>query len=435
VKSQRIQTPAHFLHKPGNDTRLLRLTGDNRLFSRDFQDLFSTLMVSLKLETNRIRFSKFDHTFTTEEAINNLSVLKFSQTNRMPDPKDPSRILTTMTSITFSMSKDKARSVCQCFVDACFIECVRRKLTTRFPLIGDLFRLTPKGINILQRFCRQQGITVKHIMDLLDSPQNSMELVILERDFVTDQLLLDHTTIEIIFCRFAGQDGPNVKITMSNSGLDSFSGYTNSVIGVKMAKERKIGDKIIQNTFTGQAAVDWLMNCCTTIDRHEAFQIAEMFVKQELIWSIIEDKSYIQHNPEATMFQPTWQALYGITGRGQQVCGWIAQDKTPVATFGKQLSENLNHANLNKILRNPALRLLFHEFLRSLLCEKNLSFYLNVSEFMANYHQHTVQESFYNAYRKFLYLTCFLIVIFYSFICVYLYFDSCLFGSFLLPLT
>jgi hypothetical protein len=33
-----------------------------------------------------------------EEAINNLGSLKFSQSNRMPDPKDPSRIVTTTTS-------------------------------------------------------------------------------------------------------------------------------------------------------------------------------------------------------------------------------------------------------------------------------------------------------------------------------------------------
>ncbi|KAL9626223.1 MAG: hypothetical protein Q9164_007919, partial [Protoblastenia rupestris] len=37
------------------------------------------------------------------------------------------------------------------------------------------------------------------------------------------------------------------------------------------------------------------------------------------------------------------------------------------------------------ILQDPALRLLFREFLRHSLCEENLSFYLDVKEFTSNY--------------------------------------------------
>ena len=55
-------------------------------------------MVSLPLNTHRVRFTtKVEHSFTTEEALTNLGSLKFSQSNRMPDPKDPSRIVTTTT--------------------------------------------------------------------------------------------------------------------------------------------------------------------------------------------------------------------------------------------------------------------------------------------------------------------------------------------------
>lgn len=46
-----------------------------------------------------------------------------------------------------------------------------------------------------------------------------------------------------------------------------------------------------------------------------------------------------------------------------------------------------NNARLTHILGDPALRLLFREFLRYSLCEENLSFYLDVSEFTANYHK------------------------------------------------
>ncbi|OJD10432.1 hypothetical protein AJ78_08558, partial [Emergomyces pasteurianus Ep9510] len=369
-------------------SRLLRMTSDDRPFTRDFKDLFSTLMVSLKLETHRVRFSKFDHTFTSEEAINNLGSLKFSQSNRMPDPKDPSRIVTTTTTTTFSMAKEMARSVCQRFVDARFIESVDGRISTQFPLKGALFQLTPKGIHILQRFCQRNGITARHIMDILESPRNTMQLVILERDSATDEISRDRATIEVIFRRFAGQDGPNIKQTVSTSDSDSVSDYTNGLVGVKMARERKVGDKVYQNTFTGKAAADWLMDCCTTTDHRETFEIASMFVKQGLIHSAFDDKNFVQQNPEAAIFQPTKYSIYALTERGQRVCGWIAREKPLVNTFdGRVAPRDSNNARLNNILQDPALRLLFREFLRYSLCEENLSFYLDVSEFTTNYHQ------------------------------------------------
>ena len=50
------------------------MTDEERPFTRDFEDLFSTLMVSLPLTAHRVRFQKIDHTFTSEEAINNLGL-------------------------------------------------------------------------------------------------------------------------------------------------------------------------------------------------------------------------------------------------------------------------------------------------------------------------------------------------------------------------
>ncbi|RHZ64050.1 hypothetical protein CDV55_106268 [Aspergillus turcosus] len=369
-------------------SRLLRMTEDDRPFTKDFMDLFSTLMVSLKLDSHRVRFTKYDHTFTSEEAINNLGSLKFSQSNRMPDPKDPSRIVTTTTTTTFSMAKEMARSVCQRFVDARFIEPVDGKALPIFPLKGALFQLTPKGINILQRFCQRNGITARHVIDVLESPRNTMQLVNLERDTETDKLSHDRATIEVIFRRFAGQDGPNVKSSISSSDSDSLSDYSNGLVGVKMAKERKINEKIYMNTFTGKAAVDWLMDCSTTIERRETVLIAELFVKYGLITMLQEDKGYPQPDASIVVFQPSKYAIYGITERGQRVCGWIARDKSRETFYDNRgMPKDSNNSRLNHILHDPALRLLFREFLRFSLCEENLSFYLDVSEFTAAYHK------------------------------------------------
>lgn len=353
-------------------------------------DLFSTLMVSLKLDSHRVRFTRYDHSFTAEEAISNLGSLKFSQSNRMPDPKDPSRIVTTTTTTTFSMAKEMARSVCQRFIDARFIEAVDGKSLPWFPLKGALYQLTPKGINILQRFCQRNGITARHILDVLDSPRNTMQLVNLERDAETDKLSHDRATVEVIFRRFAGQDGPNAKASIYSSDSDSLNEYSNGMVGVKMAKDRKINDRICHNTFTGKAAIDWLMDCSTTIERRETCLIAELFVKYGLISMVQDDRQYQLPEESLTVFQPTKNAIYTVTERGQRVCGWLPREKTRDFAFlydNKGIPRDSNNARLSHILQDPALRLLFREFLRYSLCEENLSFYLDVSEFTSGYHK------------------------------------------------
>ncbi|KZZ90624.1 developmental regulator FlbA [Ascosphaera apis ARSEF 7405] len=369
-------------------SRLLRTTSDDRPFTRDLKDLFSTLMVSLKLDTHRIRFTKFNHSFTAEEAINNLGSLKFSQSNRMPDPKDPSRIVTTTTTTTFSMTREMARTVCQRFMDARFIEPVDGRLNTQFPMKGSLFHLTPKGIHILQRFCQRNGITAPHIMEIIESSRNTMQLVILERDNNTDKLSQDRAIVEVIFRRFIGQDHPNVKPSTSSSDSDSVSEYSTGSVGVKMARDRKIGTTVHHNTFTGRACVDWLLDCCTTVDRRETIELATMFIDQQLMYPIQEDVTFKQNSPLFYDFQPTKFAVYGLTDKGKRVCGWVARDKPAIPVVdGRTIARDSNNARLQTILGDAALRLLFREFLSYSLCEENLSFYLDVSQFTKQYHE------------------------------------------------
>ena len=381
-------------------SRLLRMTDEERPFTRDFKDLFSTLMVSLPLTPHRVRFQKIEHTFTSEEAINNLGSLKFSQSNRMPDPKDPSRIVTTTTTTTFSMAKEMARSVCQRFADARFIEPADGKPVGAFPLKGAVWQLTPKGMHVLSSFCQRNGISQRHVLDVMDSQRNTMQLVVLERDVATDKLSHDRATVEVIFRRFVGQEGPNLKSATTSSDSDSLNDYYNGLIGVKMAKERKVGDRIVLNSFTGKAAVDWLLDCCTTVDRRETNEIADLFVQHGLIWSPVEDKLYAHQNPGAGLFQPTKNAIYALTEKGQIVAGWISRESIPngdtradtskVSNIGIRLDgrngpRDSNNHRLTVIVNDAALRLLFREFLRDTHCEENLAFYLEVREFTNSY--------------------------------------------------
>ncbi|KAK3633395.1 hypothetical protein LTR56_015809 [Elasticomyces elasticus] len=374
--AQRLQgcTPVYF-----------NVTTDSPWRVQDFKDLFSTLMVSLPLTPHRVRFSRIEHTFTTEEAITNLGSLKFSQSNRMPDPKDPSRIVTTTTTTTFSMAKEMARSVCGRFLEARFVESVDGK--TDFTSKSSVWQLTPKGMHVLARFCQRNGIHQRHVNEVLDSPRNMMQLVILERDPDTDKLVDDAPTVHVVFRRFAGDTGPNLKTTGS-SDSDDTNEYATGLVGVKMQRSRR-NDREAPYTFTGKAAFDWLLDCCTVVDKREVFELTNLFVQHELIVPALEDHRGPSNGPR---FAASKHVLYGITQKGMRIAGWITSPNGSVngeATTQQRIPAGVvRDSNTNRmtvIIRDPALRLLFREYLRETHCEENLSFYVEVKAFLSEY--------------------------------------------------
>lgn len=215
-----------------------------------------------------------------------------------------------------------------------------------------------------------------------------MQLVILERDSSTDKLSSDRSTIEVIFRRFIGQNGPNIKNSTTSADSDSLSEYKDGIAGVKMANERKVGTppRTVYQTFTGKAATDWLMDCCTTIDRRETSEIATLFIEHDLMWCVQADRSHATLNPNETKFQPTKNAIYQMTQKGKDVVNMTGRerpshgDEAPAPRAG--VSRDSNTQKLDKILNDAALRLLFRENLRDTHCEENLSFYLDVDEFI-----------------------------------------------------
>lgn len=377
-------------------SKVLRATDDDRPFTKDFMDLFSTLITSLPLTPHRVRFSKMEETFSSEEAITNLGSLKFSQSNRIPDPKNPSRWVVTTTTTTFTMAREMARQVCQRFVDARFIESAEGKIYSQFPIKGAVWQLTPKGCQILRRFCDKNGIEARHIESLIRRAR--MQMVVLERDLQTDRLIQDKTTIEVVFRRMCGVEGPNLKATTAQADSDSLSEYASGTVGVKMAKDRKVGGKSIPYTFSGRAASDWLLDCCTTVDRRETFELCKLFMVWQLISPVTEDRDYSKSpppSPTSTAFQPTKYAIYTVTEKGQRVCGWIArpssvssEDSADTIRERTRIPKDTNTNRFSTVVGDPALRMLFREHLRTSLCEENLNFYLDVQEFLSIYRAH-----------------------------------------------
>ncbi|KAI0478498.1 regulator of G protein signaling domain-containing protein [Xylariaceae sp. FL0804] len=303
----------------------------------------------------------------------------------MPDPKDPSRIVTTTTTTTFSMAKDMARSICQRFLDARFIESADGKLQQIYTMKGAVWQLTPKGVCVLDRFCSRNGIQQRQIGDLI--AQGTSHLCILERDPGNDKLVMDRGTMEVLFRRLIGANGLNIKSSVSSADSESLSDYRDGLTGVKMASERKVGGKTYKDTFTGKSCSDWLMDCCTTVDRRETYELSSLFVEYDLMESIQTDRGYIGTSPSAALFQPTKFAIYQLTARGKEIlAGGGARGRTSesegMAPARAGVPRDSNTQRLDKILNDAALRLLFRENLRETHCEENLSFYLDVDEFV-----------------------------------------------------
>lgn len=360
-------------------------------------------MVSLELGARRVRFTKFDFTFTVEEAVSNLSSLRFTQSARMPDPNDPSRIITTTSTTTFTMAKEMARSIFQDFIQARFLE----PLNATFSSLGKgtVCTMTAKGIAVLHRFCNRNGITAPHVMRVLQSPRNKMTLLILERDIATDKLVVDRSTIEVIFRRFAGTQAPGA--TGGSPAWEDRTDYPNGLVGVEGMQDLRVNGRKYQYAFTGKSAINWLMDCCTTIDERETYRVCEQFIEDGLIAGIVEDKSYIEEKGQPALnFQPTRQAIYTLTPRAMKVCGWAVSDRLSDESINKKrdskaannspFSSNTtaaggavgdvsNTSRLQYILNDPSLRLLFREYLAASFCEENLAFYLDVTEYVDNY--------------------------------------------------
>ena len=342
-------------------------------------------MVALPLGPHRHRLTKYHQTFTTTEALNHLGNLRFTQSNRRPSPNDPNVMVTTKIATTFSMVAPMARSLCNKFLQARLVESIEGK--SEFTTGDSIWQLTPKGIKLLENFAHRNGVQERHVFEVLDSPRNKMNLLVLEREPEQDALNHDRETVHVIFRRFVGVDGPNVVQKETSSSDSEPVLENNGNVGVRMHRDRKVANKYHQYTFSARAAVDWLMNCCTLVDPREADEICNLFLEYNFIKIVHEDRP--KENSSMSAKNATARGcIYKITEDGQRAAKWIpdrrnatpnGRDKSP----GAIRDSNTNRMNI--IVSTPSLRLMFREFLKETHCEENLIFYLEVKDFLGRW--------------------------------------------------
>ncbi|PCH41597.1 hypothetical protein WOLCODRAFT_137487 [Wolfiporia cocos MD-104 SS10] len=323
-----------------SSSHMMKTTKRGRPFLKDTLDLFATLIVSLELAPNKQFFRTFQNSFTTDDAARNLASLKFSQSNRGPDPREPSRIVTTTTTTTFSMTREMAKAMCQQFMDARLIENAADPGSNLFKDRG-VYQLTPKGLHVLERFMSKNGINGDHLAPVFSSQPICMKLLHLERRSVDDEIIVSHSVITALFRRFVGRQ-PNYPPEHLDS-MDIFRKYHERSKGVALMDvvERSVGGKSSvshRNCFAAVTALEWLCDFTSVIGREEAAEMAAQFVRFGLI-QLVSDKR--KNNDSAIIFtvrgaagggnssisqvgefRCTAKAIYKITDEGRRLARW-----------------------------------------------------------------------------------------------------------------
>ncbi|KAF8743819.1 hypothetical protein AX14_000228 [Amanita brunnescens Koide BX004] len=394
-------------------SHMMKTTRRGRPFLKDTLDLFATLVVSLELTMHKQFFRNFPNSFSTDEAVQNLSSLKFSQSNRGPDPKEPSRIVTTTTTTTFSMTREMAMAMSQHFMDARLIE---NSVDPNINLFKDrgVYQLTPKGLHVLERFVNKNGINYEHLQSVFQTQPICIKLLHLERRSSDDEIIVSQGVITALFRRFAGRQA---NYTNPNGPGDIFTKYSERAKGIQLheyvEKAQPVvgkGQQLHKYCFTAVNALEWLCDFTSIVGREEAAEMAAQFVRFGLV-TLVSDKRknndsgivYTVRNstPGSNLpqgeFRCTNKATYKITDEGYRVASWdsrssvdsdhpdsssnVERPSADNGEDGKPKDVESNGERLRYIIEDIQIRHLFREFLRSNFSEENISFWLDVEDF------------------------------------------------------
>ncbi|KAG8865290.1 hypothetical protein FRB96_000180 [Tulasnella sp. 330] len=353
-------------NKLATSSHMMKTTKRGRPFLKDTLDLFATLIVSLDLQTHKQYFKTFPNSFTTDEAAANLSSLKFSQSNRGPDPRDPSRIVTTTTTTTFSMTRDMAKAMCQHFMDARLIENAQDKQSNLFKDRG-IYMLTPKGLHVLERFISKNGMTADHLLTVFSSQPICLKLLHLERRASDDEIIISQSVITALFRRFAGRSAnylPDDASTTTDPGQE----YHERSKGIPVfdIEERpiQVAGRNIVTTFThcfsAVAALEWLCDFTSIVARDEAAEMAAHFVRFGFI-ALVSDKRKggdsaviftVRGSANGSVsaqgeFRCTAKAIYNITEAGRRIVRWDTSGRSLIHNLGMRASPNNSQTNLD----------------------------------------------------------------------------------------
>lgn len=303
-------------------------------------EIYAFIIIRLDLNGNVVkkRFTltkPIPYTFTLGKCIEIMSDLELNI-----------ELSNTTTTISYKFKPSLAKLIIQRFFDAKLLHCPSDRTLNH---LEDLVPLQPtaKGLAIVQKFCKTIGMKSDTFPTILFTNYNSMDLIRLDRDTTTDNIVYSGYFIHVLFQKMLGQvpniwnsyndpdvissnlnanipsdddfcafnstagtspflglssrSSPSDQLTtdcqastspyhhryFTNPDLDSHMQYFTSNTGVRFHKLYEFmlaGKKIVvKNCLSGKSICQWLCDCTDVFTVSQAIQIGNLFLKAKLL--------------------------------------------------------------------------------------------------------------------------------------------------------
>jgi GTPase-activating protein SST2 len=418
-------------------TSRIRRTPGGKLYARDFESFYAMLIVSLKLSEipKKAGFwaKAYPFSFTITEA--EMAMRSMSVTVQRGS---------TVTTIVCGVPENKVVGFLHRFMHARLLHCPSAR-TQETVTNSVLIQPTSKGLFFVGRYCARNGIRDEYVTKLLLSTYNSMRCISLERDTITDSIFTSGSFAIMMFQRFLGKE-PNVynpanppdpiplnpintlyressEIEFYHPQNHALSGevspyahhyfthpdsssvtqYYVSYRGVRLFKDKQFAPLTKRGgppvkydyVFTGKAAWQWFMECTDLVYAGEAVELANMFLESGLIEPILDEHSVGNYGSLVV----SRDAFYKLSAKGVPYCLWKFRDHgqldpqdftweestSPIHRRFNPGMLNDEEMELESILSDAGLRLLFREHLEHNFCQENLLFYTETQQLLLRF--------------------------------------------------
>ncbi|CAA91077.1 regulator of G-protein signaling Rgs1 [Schizosaccharomyces pombe] len=363
-------------------SRLMKITSNGRPYSKDFLELFSTMVISTNFSRNRYRFSYVENSCTLLQLLSTLENLQLSQVNRIKS-RCGSKVLKSTTK--FTIPKTAAKCLCNTFLNARLLQIVNNPSARKFSNEKCLLQLTRKGYSVVSEFLQHNGHNSQAELYASKWNHSAPVIVSISRFSSTDQILKDSSFCEMLLVRMLGSVH---EIGKSKNPL------LVPVYSVSSPSPKDSLSKVTKYQMFGIDIAEWLMCNTMLLDWSEMETVASDL----LIHSYI---AYENNSETPLKFSYAKGVSYFLTGKGIATLGWtknVSNNKL-INKINEVEKGSTNKEILETILRKPNLQTYFFEFLKKNFCDENQRFYSEVCEFN-DYFSHANETNDHEAIRE-----------------------------------
>jgi hypothetical protein len=302
--------------------------------------MFAAVLLQINLTDHRILFRTYPYTFTTDEAAKVMSSLVFIHVHRNTDPLNPSRLVATRTTTTFSMDYNSAKSLIQQFLSARLIMSATDPTNCTVKDKG-LWCPTLKGKCVLEEFTNDTQVdmsdTLKVALQGLGGSGGGRLLSLDRLNDNDDQITFSRPNMTATFKAMMAS------LPRDSLMVDEFSGIEKSRLAM------------FQYTFVGSLCIEWLCDRLTVTCREEAESVASEFVLFGWIAQVLDkaDKRHYGKSNHNMFFNTDRDAIYYVTERGCIVTGWKISSDTKQNDDQSGISLDSDSSTDKSLRRSP----------------------------------------------------------------------------------